>query len=216
MDKNTDIKRLIAEDLLRIKAVFLRPEEPFTWASGIKSPIYCDNRLTLTSPDVRTDVEESLAFTIKEKFPEVEVLMGTATAGIAHAAITAHLMGLPMGYVRSGAKDHGRGNQIEGRLEPGQKVVVVEDLISTGGSCIETVNVLRDAGAEVLGVVSIMTYGMKKGIDRMAAADIEWVSLTNFDEVIAAAAENGYISSDDISRLKAFRDNPSDESWIGK
>ena len=216
MDKNTDIKRLIAEDLLRIKAVFLRPEEPFTWASGIKSPIYCDNRLTLTSPDVRTDVEESLAFTIKEKFPEVEVLMGTATAGIAHAAITAHLMGLPMGYVRSGAKDHGRGNQIEGRLEPGQKVVVVEDLISTGGSCIETVNVLRDAGAEVLGVVSIMTYGMKKGIDRMAAAGIEWVSLTNFDEVIAAAAENGYISSEDISRLKAFRDNPSDESWIGK
>lgn len=216
MDKNTDIKRLIAEDLLRVKAVFLRPEEPFTWASGIKSPIYCDNRLTLTSPDVRTDVEESLAFTIKEKFPEVEVLMGTATAGIAHAAITAHLMGLPMGYVRSGAKDHGRGNQIEGRLEPGQKVVVVEDLISTGGSCIETVNVLRDAGAEVLGVVSIMTYGMKKGIDRMAAAGIEWVSLTNFDEVIAAAAENGYISSDDISRLKAFRDNPSDESWIGK
>ena len=216
MDKNTDIKRLIAEDLLRVKAVFLRPEEPFTWASGIKSPIYCDNRLTLTSPDVRTDVEESLAFTIKEKFPEVEVLMGTATAGIAHAAITAHLMGLPMGYVRSGAKDHGRGNQIEGRLEPGQKVVVVEDLISTGGSCIETVNVLRDAGAEVLGVVSIMTYGMKKGIDRMAAAGIEWVSLTNFDEVIAAAAENGYISSEDISRLKAFRDNPSDESWIGK
>jgi orotate phosphoribosyltransferase len=216
MDKNTDIKRLIAEDLLRIKAVFLRPEEPFTWASGIKSPIYCDNRLTLTSPDVRTDVEESLAFTIKEKFPEVEVLMGTATAGIAHAAITAHLMGLPMGYVRSGAKDHGRGNQIEGRLEPGQKVVVVEDLISTGGSCIETVNVLRDAGAEVLGVISIMTYGMKKGIDRMAAAGIEWVSLTNFDEVIAAAAENGYISSDDISRLKAFRDNPSDESWIKK
>ena len=216
MDKNTDIKRLIAEDLLRIKAVFLRPEEPFTWASGIKSPIYCDNRLTLTAPDVRTDVEEALAFTIGEKFPETEVLMGTATAGIAHAAITAHLMGLPMGYVRSGAKDHGRGNQIEGRLEPGQKVVVVEDLISTGGSCIDTVNVLRDAGAEVLGVISIMTYGMKKGIDRMAAAEIEWVSLTNFDEVIAAAADNGYISADDISRLKAFRDDPSDESWIGK
>ena len=216
MDKNTDIKRLIAEDLLRIKAVFLRPEEPFTWASGIKSPIYCDNRLTLTAPDVRTDVEEALAFTIGEKFPGTEVLMGTATAGIAHAAITAHLMGLPMGYVRSGAKDHGRGNQIEGRLEPGQKVVVVEDLISTGGSCIDTVNVLRDAGAEVLGVISIMTYGMKKGIDRMAAADIEWVSLTNFDEVIAAAAENGYISADDIDRLKAFRDDPSDESWIGK
>jgi len=216
MDKNTDIKRLIAEDLLSIRAVFLRPEDPFTWASGIKSPIYCDNRLTLTAPEVRTDVEEALAFTISEKFPEVEVLMGTATAGIAHAAITAHLMGLPMGYVRSGAKDHGRGNQIEGRLEPGQKVVVVEDLISTGGSCIDTVNVLRDAGAEVLGVISIMTYGMKKGIDRMAEADIEWVSLTNFDEVIAAAAENGYISEGDISRLKAFRDNPSDESWIGK
>ena len=216
MDKNTDIKRLIADDLLRIMAVFLRPEDPFTWASGIKSPIYCDNRLTLTAPDVRTDVEEALAFTIGEKFPEAEVLMGTATAGIAHAAITAHLMGLPMGYVRSGAKDHGRGNQIEGRLEPGQKVVVVEDLISTGGSCIDTVNVLRDAGAEVLGVISIMTYGMKKGIDRMAAADIEWVSLTNFDEVIAAAAENGYISEGDISRLKAFRDDPSDESWIGK
>ncbi len=216
MDKNTDIKRLIAEDLLSIKAVFLRPEDPFTWASGIKSPIYCDNRLTLTAPDVRTDVEEALAFTIRERFPDVEVLMGTATAGIAHAAITAHLMGLPMGYVRSGAKDHGRGNQIEGRLEPGQKVVVVEDLISTGGSCIDTVNVLRDAGAEVLGVISIMTYGMKKGIDRMAAADIEWVSLTNFDEVVAAAAENGYISAEDIDRLKAFRDDPSDESWISK
>ncbi len=216
MDKNTDIKRLIAEDLLSIRAVFLRPEEPFTWASGIRSPIYCDNRLTLTAPNVRTDVEEALAFTIRERFPDVEVLMGTATAGIAHAAITAHLMGLPMGYVRSGAKDHGRGNQIEGRLEPGQKVVVVEDLISTGGSCIDTVNVLREAGAEVLGVISIMTYGMKKGIDRMAAAGIEWVSLTNFDEVIAAAAENGYISAEDIGRLKAFRDDPSDESWISK
>ena len=216
MSKDKEIKRLIAEDLLRIGAVFLRPEDPFTWASGIKSPIYCDNRLTLTAPDVRPDVEESLAATIKEVFPDAEVLMGTATAGIAHAAITAHLMGLPMGYVRSGAKDHGRGNQIEGRLEKGQKVVVVEDLISTGGSCIETVNVLREAGAEVLGVISIMTYGMKKGIDRMAEAGIEWVSLTNFDEVIAAAADNGYISPDDISRLKAFRDNPSDESWIGK
>ena len=211
-----EIKRLIAEDLLRIGAVFLRPEDPFTWASGIKSPIYCDNRLTLTAPDVRTDVEESLAATIKEVFPDAEVLMGTATAGIAHAAITAHLMGLPMGYVRSGAKDHGRGNQIEGRLEKGQRVGVVEHLISTGGRCIETVNVLREAGAEVLGVISIMTYGMKKGIDRMAEAGIEWVSLTNFDEVIAAAADNGYISPDDISRLKAFRDNPSDESWIGK
>ena len=185
-----EIKRLIAEDLLRIGAVFLRPEDPFTWASGIKSPIYCDNRLTLTAPDVRTDVEESLAATIKKVFPDAEVLMGTATAGIAHAAITAHLMGLPMGYVRSGAKDHGRGNQIEGRLEKGQKVVVVEDLISTGGSCIETVNVLREAGAEVLGVISIMTYGMKKGIDRMAEAGIEWVSLTNFDEVIDLKAES--------------------------
>ena len=214
MDKNTDIKRLIANDLLGIKAVFLRPEEPFTWASGIKSPIYCDNRLTLTAPDVRTDVEEALAFTIREKFPEVEVLMLTATAGIAHAAITAHLMGLPMGYVRSGAKDHGRGNQIEGKLLPGQKVVVVEDLISTGGSCIETVNVLREAGADVLGVVSIMTYGMKKGIDRMAEANIEWHSLTNFDKVIEVAAQNGYIAAEDIERLKAFRDNPSDESWI--
>ena len=210
----TNIDKLIAEDLLKIKAVFLRPEEPFTWASGIKSPIYCDNRLTLTAPEVRTDVEESLATTIKEKFPEVEVLMGTATAGIAHAAITAHLMGLPMGYVRSGAKDHGRGNQIEGKLLPGQKVVVVEDLISTGGSCIETVNVLREAGADVLGVVSIMTYGMKKGIDRMAEANIEWHSLTNFDKVIEVAAQNGYIAAEDIERLKAFRDNPSDESWI--
>ena len=216
MEKKKEIKRLIAEDLLRIGAVFLRPEDPFTWASGIKSPIYCDNRLTLTAPDVRTDVEGSLAETIKERFPDAEVLMGTATAGIAHAAITAHLMGLPMGYVRSGAKDHGRGNQIEGRLEPGQKVVVVEDLISTGGSCIDTVKVLRNAGAEVLGVISIMTYGMKKGIDRMAEAGIEWVSLTNFDEVIAAAADNGYIAADDISRLKAFRDDPSDESWIRK
>lgn len=216
MDKNKVIRRMIAEDLLRIRAVFLRPEDPFTWASGIKSPIYCDNRLTLTAPDVRTDVEESLAWTIKDRFPEVEVLMGTATAGIAHAAITAHLMGLPMGYVRSGAKDHGRGNRIEGRLDPGSKVVVVEDLISTGGSCIESVNALREAGAEVLGVVSIMTYGMKKGIDRMADAGIEWVSLTDFDEVIATAAENGYISTEDISRLVAFRDDPSDESWIVK
>ncbi len=216
MDKNTDIKRLIAEDLLSIRAVFLRPEDPFTWASGIKSPIYCDNRLTLTAPEVRSDVEEALAHTIRQRFPEAEVLMGTATAGIAHAAITAHLMGLPMGYVRSGAKDHGRGNQIEGRLEAGQKVVVVEDLISTGGSCIDSVNVLRNAGAEVLGVVSIMTYGMKKGIERMAAAGIEWVSLTDFDAVIEAAAENGYISPEAIEKLRAFRDDPSDESWIGK
>ena len=208
------IRRLIANDLLSIKAVFLRPEEPFTWASGIKSPVYCDNRLTLTAPEVRNDVEQSLAETIEAVFPEVEVLMGTATAGIAHAAITAHLMDLPMGYVRSGAKDHGRGNQIEGRLEKGQKVVVVEDLISTGGSCIDAVNVLREAGADVLGVVSIMTYGMKKGIDRMAEAGIEWVSLTNFDTVAEVAAEQNYISSDDIARLIAFRNNPSDESWI--
>ena len=215
MDKEK-IRKLIAEDLLRIKAVFLRPEEPFTWASGIKSPIYCDNRLTLTAPEVRNDVEESLAVTIKAEYPEAEVLMGTATAGIAHAAITAHLMGLPMGYVRSGAKDHGRGNQIEGRLEAGQKVVVVEDLISTGGSCIETVNVLRDAGADVLGVVSIMTYGMKKGIDRFAEAGIRWVSLTDFDAVIETAAELDYINADDIERLRAFRDDPSDESWIRK
>ena len=209
-----NIRRLIANDLLSIKAVFLRPEEPFTWASGIKSPVYCDNRLTLTAPEVRNDVEQSLAETIAAVFPEAEVLMGTATAGIAHAAITAHLMDLPMGYVRSGAKDHGRGNQIEGKLEKGQKVVVVEDLISTGGSCIDAVNVLRDAGADVLGVVSIMTYGMKKGIDRMAEAGIEWVSLTNFDTVAEVAAEQNYISSDDIARLIAFRNDPSDESWI--
>ena len=209
-----EINRLIAEDLLKIKAVFLRPEEPFTWASGIKSPIYCDNRLTLTAPEVRTDVEESLASTIRERYPDAEVLMGTATAGIAHAAITAHLMDMPMGYVRSGAKDHGRGTQIEGRLEPGQKVVVVEDLISTGGSCIDAVNALRDAGAEVLGVVSIMTYGMKKGIDRMKDAGIDWISLTNFDTVIEVAAEQGYIEAEAIERLKAFRDDPSDESWI--
>ena len=216
MDRREEIARLIANDLLSIKAVFLRPEEPFTWASGIKSPIYCDNRLTLTAPEVRTDVETSLAEVIKDTFPEAEVLMGTATAGIAHAAITGHLMGLPMGYVRSGAKDHGRNNRIEGRLDEGEKVVVVEDLISTGGSCIETVEALREAGADVLGVISIMTYGMKKGIDRMAAAGIEWTSLTNFDTVIEVAAERGDISPEDIERLKAFRDNPSDESWIRK
>lgn len=208
------IERLIAEDLLKIKAVFLRPEEPFTWASGIKSPIYCDNRLTLTAPEVRTDVETSMAETIKKVFPEVEVLMGTATAGIAHAAITAHMMDLPMGYVRSSAKDHGRANQIEGKLEAGDKVVVVEDLISTGGSCIDAVNALRDAGADVLGVVSIMTYGMQKGIDRIKEAGIEWVSLTNFDAVIEVAAEQGYIKADDVDRLISFRNNPSDESWI--
>lgn len=214
MSRREDIAKLIAGDLLDIKAVFLRPNEPFTWASGIKSPIYCDNRLTLTSPGVRTDVEQALAEVIKEEFPDAEVLMGTATAGIAHAAITAHLMDIPMGYVRSGAKDHGRGNQIEGRLEPGQKVVVVEDLISTGGSCIDTVNVLRDAGAEVLGVIAIMTYGMKKGVDRMNEADIKWTTLTNFDTVIELAAEKKLIDNGDIERLRAFRDNPSDESWI--
>ena len=209
-----ETNKLIATDLLKIKAVFLRPEEPFTWASGIKSPIYCDNRLTLTAPEVRTDVETSLAALIREKYPEVEVLMGTSTAGIAHAAITAHLLGLPMGYVRGGAKDHGRQNQIEGRLEKGQKVVVVEDLISTGGSVIEVVNVLREAGAEVLGVVSIFTYGMKKGLERLAAAGVENTSLTDFDCIVRVAADEGYIKPEDAGRLTAFRDNPSDESWI--
>lgn len=209
------MKTLIAKDLLKIKAVFFRPEEPFTWASGIKSPVYCDNRLTLSDVDVRTDVETSLAKTIKENYPDAEVLMGTSTAGIAHAAITAHLMGLPMGYVRSGAKDHGRQNQIEGKLLPGQKVVVVEDLISTGGSVIEVVEILRAAGADVLGVVSIFTYGMQKGIDRLEAANVKNVSLTNFDVIAEVAAEEGYIKPEDIKRLIAFRNNPSDESWIG-
>ena len=206
---------LIAQDLLKIKAVFFRPEEPFTWASGIKSPVYCDNRLTLTAPEVRNDVENALAETIRREYPQAQVLMGTSTAGIAHAAITAHIMGLPMGYVRSGAKDHGRNNQIEGKLEPGQKVVVVEDLISTGGSVIEVVNVLREAGAEVLGIVSIFTYGMQKGIDRLAAANVRNVSLTDFDVIAEVAAEQGYIKEDDIKRLISFRNNPSDESWIG-
>lgn len=210
-----ELKNLIAKDLLKIKAVFFRPEEPFTWASGIKSPVYCDNRLTLTAPDVRTDVENGLAQLIKENYPDAEVLMGTSTAGIAHAAITAHLLNMPMGYVRSGAKDHGRQNQIEGRLEKGQKVVVVEDLISTGGSVIEVVNVLREAGAEVLGVVSIFTYGMQKGIDRLEAANVKNISLTNFDCIAEVAAEEGYIKPEDIKRLIAFRNNPSDESWIG-
>ena len=205
----------IAKDLLKIKAVFFRPEEPFTWASGIKSPVYCDNRLTLSDPEVRTDVEEGLAELIKNHYPEVEVLMGTSTAGIAHAAITAHLMGLPMGYVRSGHKDHGRQNQIEGRLEKGQKVVVVEDLISTGGSVLEVVDVLREAGAEVLGIVSIFTYGMQKGLDRLAAADVRNISLTNFDVIAKVAAEDGYIKPEDVERLIKFRNNPSDESWIG-
>ena len=209
------MEKLIAKDLLKIKAVFFRPDEPFTWASGIKSPVYCDNRLILTAPEVRNDVEEGLAKLIKEHYPDVEVLMGTSTAGIAHAAIVGHLMDLPMGYVRSGAKDHGRQNQIEGRLEKGQKVVVVEDLISTGGSCIEVVNVLREAGAEVLGIVSIFTYGMQKGLTRLAEADVKNVSLTNFDVIAEVAAEDGYIQKDDVKRLIAFRNNPSDESWIG-
>ncbi|MBE5774135.1 MAG: orotate phosphoribosyltransferase [Clostridiales bacterium] len=209
------MNKLIAKDLLSISAVFLRPEQPFTWASGIKSPIYCDNRLTLTAPAVRTDVENALAETIRREYPDVEVLMGTSTAGIAHAAITAHLMNLPMGYVRSGAKDHGRGNQIEGKLEKGQKVVVVEDLISTAGSCIEVVNALREAGAEVLGIVSIFTYGMKKGLDRLAEANVKNVSLTNLDTIAEVAAAEGYIKPEDVQRLIAFRNNPSDESWIG-
>lgn len=210
-----ELKELIAKDLLKIKAVFFRPEEPFTWASGIKSPVYCDNRLTLTAPEVRTDVEKGLAELVKEYYPEAEVLMGTSTAGIAHAAITAHLLDMPMGYVRSGAKDHGRKNQIEGRLEKGQKVVVVEDLISTGGSVIEVVNVLREAGAEVLGVVSIFTYGMQKGLDRLKEADVKNVSLTDFDHIAEVAAQEGYIKPEDIKKLIAFRNNPSDESWIG-
>ena len=209
-----DLQKLIAKDLLKIKAVFFRPEEPFTWASGIKSPVYCDNRLTLTAPEVRSDVENGLATLIKENYPEAEVLMGTSTAGIAHAAITAHILGMPMGYVRSGAKDHGRQNQIEGKLEKGQKVVVVEDLISTGGSVLEVVNVLREAGAEVLGVVSIFTYGMQKGIDRMNSANVKNVSLTNFDVIAKVAAEENYVKPEDVERLIAFRNNPSDESWI--
>ena len=206
----------IARHLLEIGAVFLRPEEPFTWASGIKSPIYTDNRLILTAPEARERVESKLAFVIKKEFPDVEVLMGTATAGIAHAAIAAHLMGLPMGYVRSGAKDHGRQNRIEGKLTPGQKVVVVEDLISTGGSVITTVEALREAGAEVLGVVSIFTYGMQRGKDALEAAGIKAVSLTNLDAVAAVAADEGYISQSDVARVLAFRDNPSDESWMEK
>ena len=211
----TELQRQIAQELLKIQAVFFRPDDPFTWASGIKSPVYCDNRLTLTAPATRAAVEMGLSQLIHTHFPDAELLMGTATAGIAHAAITAHLMGLPMGYVRSGAKDHGRKNQIEGRLEPGQKVVVVEDLISTGGSVLETVEVLRQAGAQVLGIVSIFTYGMKKGLERLAAAQVENYSLTDFDAVAEVAAQTGYIRPEDVARLLAFRDNPSDESWIG-
>ena len=209
------MKELIAKDLLSIGALFLRPEEPFTWASGIKSPVYCDNRLTLTAPKVRCDVENGLAEIVKTHYPDAEVLMGTSTAGIAHAAITAHILDMPMGYVRSGHKDHGRGNQIEGKLEKGQKVVVIEDLISTGGSVLEVVEVLREAGAEVLGVASIFTYGMQKGIDRMEAANVKNVSLSDFDTVAKVAASEGYIKESDIERLIAFRNNPSDESWIG-
>ena len=208
------MKQLIAEDLLKIKAVFLRPNEPFTWASGIKSPIYCDNRLTLSDTQVRDDVENGLAALIKEHYPQAEVLMGTSTAGIAHAAITATILNLPMGYVRSGAKDHGRGNQIEGKLLPGQKVVVVEDLISTGGSCIEVVNVLREAGADVLGIVSIFTYGMKKGIERLEAAEVKNVSLCDLDTLVEVAADKAYIAPEDKERLIKFRNNPSDESWM--
>lgn len=209
------MKKKIAEQLLSIGAVFLRPQEPFTWASGIKSPVYCDNRLILTAPEARNIVEQAIADTVRTLYPACEVLMGTSTAGIAHAAIAGHILGLPMGYVRSSAKDHGRGNQIEGKLLPGQKVVVIEDLISTGGSVIEVVNVLREAGAEVLGIVSIFTYGMKKGLERLAAAQVENHSLTNFDAIAEVAAEKGYIAQSDIARLLAFRDNPSDESWIG-
>ncbi len=208
------MKQLIAEDLLKIKAVFLRPNEPFTWASGIKSPIYCDNRLTLSDTQVRNDVENGLAALIREHYPQAEVLMGTSTAGIAHAAITATILDLPMGYVRSGAKDHGRGNQIEGKLLPGQKVVVVEDLISTGGSCIEVVNVLREAGADVLGVVSIFTYGMKKGLERLAAAEVKNISLCDLDTLVEVAADKAYIAPEDKERLIKFRNNPSDESWM--
>lgn len=210
-----NMEEKIARDLLKIKAVFFRPEEPFIWASGIKSPVYCDNRLTLSDHAVRSDVEEGLARIVRENFPTAEALMGTSTAGIAHAAITAHIMGLPMGYVRSGNKDHGRQNRIEGRLDPGERVVVVEDLISTGGSVIEVVNALREEGAEVLGIVCIFTYGMKKGIERLAEAGVRAVSLTDFDTVARVAAEEGYITEPDIERLIRFRDNPSDESWIG-
>lgn len=211
-----DIRVKVAQGLLSIGAVFLRPQEPFTWASGIKSPIYCDNRLILTAPEVRDVVEQAIADTVRREYPEAEVLMGTATAGIAHAAIAAHLMGLPMGYVRSGSKDHGRKNQIEGKLTPGQKVVVVEDLISTGGSVLDTVAALREAGAAVLGVVSIFTYGMKKGIERMAAANVKNVSLTDLDTIARVGAEENYITNADVARLMAFRDDPADESWITK
>ena len=210
-----DIKHEVARSLLSIEAVFLRPQEPFTWASGIKSPIYCDNRLILTAPEARDLVERAIAETVRREYPQAQVLMGTATAGIAHAAIAAHLLGLPMGYVRSSSKDHGRQNQIEGRLEPGQKVVVIEDLISTGGSVLDVVNVLREAGAEVLGIASIFTYGMQKGLDRLAAANVKNHSLTNFDVIADVAAKQNYIHPEDVARLIQFRNDPSDESWIG-
>ena len=209
-----EISKIVAENLLKIKAVFLRPDEPFTWASGIKSPIYCDNRLILTAPEARDIVENAIAQTVKENYPDAQALFGTSTAGIAHAAIAGHILGMPMGYVRGSSKDHGRNNKIEGKLEPGTKVVVIEDLISTGGSCIDVVDALREAGAEVLGIVSIYTYGMKKGIERLEEAKVKNVSLTNFDTVIEVAAKIGYIKESDVERLKAFRDNPSDESWI--
>ena len=211
----SDIRAEVARGLLAIGAVFLRPEEPFTWASGIKSPIYCDNRLILTAPEVRDMVERAIAETVRREFPGAEALMGTATAGIAHAAIAAHLLGLPMGYVRSGAKDHGRQNRIEGRLREGEKVVVIEDLISTGGSLIETVEALREAGAEVLGAVSIFTYGMEKGKKRLAEAGVRAVSLTDFDEIVAVAEAEGYIPALSVPGLMAFRADPSDESWMG-
>ncbi len=210
------MKETIAKDLLKIKAVFFSPNKPFTWASGIKSPVYCDNRLTLTSPEVRNDVENALAEVVKKNYPDAEVLMGTSTAGIAHAAITAHILNMPMGYVRSGAKDHGRKNRIEGELKPGQKVVVIEDLISTGGSVIDVVEALREAGAEVIGIASIFTYGMKKGLKRLAEANVKNISLTDFDTIASVAASEGYIAKEDIERLLAFRDNPQDESWIGE
>ena len=210
------MEKEISKQLLSIGAIFLRPEEPFTWASGIKSPIYCDNRLTLTAPEVRTEIENAIAEVIKENYPDVDVLMGTSTAGIPHAAITADILKLPMGYVRGGNKDHGRHNQIEGKLEKGQKVVVVEDLISTGGSVIDVVNALRDAGAEVLGIVSIFTYNMEKSKTKLSEANVKNISLSNFDALVEVAAEEGYISKDAIEKLIAFRDNPSDESWINK
>lgn len=213
MNKDLDTAKEIASTLLDIKAVFLRPDDPFTWASGIKSPIYCDNRLILTAPEARTVVEQAIADAVRRFYPEAEVLMGTSTAGIAHAAIAAHILGMPMGYVRGSAKDHGRNNRIEGRLNPGQKVVVIEDLISTGGSCIEVVEALREAGADVLGVVSIFTYGMKRGLERLANANVENHSLSNFDTLVGVAIEQGYIRPEDEKRLKKFMSNPQDESW---